>query len=208
MLAFSSSSSSADSSGKPRFTSCRSPELETFSCYWTEGDHHDLKIPGSIQLFYARRWRLLALLTFLHLSVWLVWGAGIWAIHIMSESMWACLWACVVKCRGLKDTGAEEVSGTSLVQCVKSGKETKWEILCMCVRERLWRQGKLQVWCPEALVACLRLRRACTDGMRPKTWEGIRYSGTVPMHVGQGRKLNLTLCFLKNYALKASIGFL
>lgn len=44
-----------NSSGKPRFTSCRSPELETFSCYWTEGDHHDLKIPGSIQLFYARR---------------------------------------------------------------------------------------------------------------------------------------------------------
>uniref|UniRef100_A0A8C2MKR1 Growth hormone receptor n=1 Tax=Cricetulus griseus TaxID=10029 RepID=A0A8C2MKR1_CRIGR len=43
------------SSGKPQFTKCRSPELETFSCYWTEGDYHDLKIPGSIQLFYARR---------------------------------------------------------------------------------------------------------------------------------------------------------
>ncbi|KAL1765682.1 growth hormone receptor, partial [Sigmodon hispidus] len=44
-----------NSSGKPQFTKCRSPELETFSCYWTEGDYHDLKIPGSIQLFYARR---------------------------------------------------------------------------------------------------------------------------------------------------------
>lgn len=45
----------AGSSGKPRFTKCRSPELETFSCYWTEGDDHTLKIPGSIQLYYARR---------------------------------------------------------------------------------------------------------------------------------------------------------
>ncbi|XP_031215970.1 growth hormone receptor isoform X1 [Mastomys coucha] len=43
------------SSGKPRFTKCRSPELETFSCYWTEGDNQDLKVPGSIQLYYARR---------------------------------------------------------------------------------------------------------------------------------------------------------
>uniref|UniRef100_A0A0G2K1G7 Growth hormone receptor n=1 Tax=Rattus norvegicus TaxID=10116 RepID=A0A0G2K1G7_RAT len=43
------------SSGKPRFTKCRSPELETFSCYWTEGDDHNLKVPGSIQLYYARR---------------------------------------------------------------------------------------------------------------------------------------------------------
>lgn len=43
------------SSGKPRFTKCRSPELETFSCYWTEGDDHNLRIPGSIQLYYARR---------------------------------------------------------------------------------------------------------------------------------------------------------
>lgn len=43
------------SSGKPRFTKCRSPELETFSCYWTEGDNPDLKTPGSIQLYYAKR---------------------------------------------------------------------------------------------------------------------------------------------------------
>ncbi|XP_052015735.1 growth hormone receptor isoform X2 [Apodemus sylvaticus] len=48
-------SGSEGSSGKPRFTKCRSPELETFSCYWTEGDNHDLKVPGSIQLYYARR---------------------------------------------------------------------------------------------------------------------------------------------------------
>ncbi|XP_060046977.1 growth hormone receptor isoform X2 [Erinaceus europaeus] len=38
-----------NSSGKPKFTKCRSPELETFSCHWTDGS------PGSIQLFYIRR---------------------------------------------------------------------------------------------------------------------------------------------------------
>ncbi|XP_060236515.1 growth hormone receptor [Meriones unguiculatus] len=43
------------SSGKPRFTNCRSPELETFSCYWTEGDYDDLKVPGNIELYYNRR---------------------------------------------------------------------------------------------------------------------------------------------------------
>ncbi|TKC39864.1 hypothetical protein EI555_016398 [Monodon monoceros] len=46
---------SADSSGKPKFTKCRSPELETFSCHWTDGVHHGLQSPGSIQLFYIRR---------------------------------------------------------------------------------------------------------------------------------------------------------
>ncbi|KAI5134312.1 Growth Hormone Receptor [Manis pentadactyla] len=44
-----------NSSGKPKFTKCRSPELETFSCHWTDGLHHGLKSPGSIQLFYIRR---------------------------------------------------------------------------------------------------------------------------------------------------------
>ncbi|XP_055968052.1 growth hormone receptor isoform X2 [Sorex fumeus] len=44
-----------DSSEKPKFTKCRSPELETFSCHWTEGVHHSLQNPGSIQLFYIRR---------------------------------------------------------------------------------------------------------------------------------------------------------
>uniref|UniRef100_A0A8D2ASL4 Growth hormone receptor n=1 Tax=Sciurus vulgaris TaxID=55149 RepID=A0A8D2ASL4_SCIVU len=44
-----------NSSGKPKFTKCRSPELETFSCHWTDGGHHGLKTPGSIQLFYIRR---------------------------------------------------------------------------------------------------------------------------------------------------------
>lgn len=48
-------SSGTSSSGKPRFIKCRSPELETFSCYWTEGDNPDLKTPGSIQLYYAKR---------------------------------------------------------------------------------------------------------------------------------------------------------
>ncbi|XP_008564916.1 PREDICTED: growth hormone receptor isoform X1 [Galeopterus variegatus] len=44
-----------NSSGKPKFTKCRSPELETFSCHWTDGVHRGLKSPGSIQLFYIRR---------------------------------------------------------------------------------------------------------------------------------------------------------
>ena len=49
------SSYPADSSGNPKFTKCRSPELETFSCHWTDGVHHGLQSPGSIQLFYIRR---------------------------------------------------------------------------------------------------------------------------------------------------------
>ncbi|XP_023370765.1 growth hormone receptor isoform X1 [Otolemur garnettii] len=44
-----------NSSGKPKFTKCRSPELETFSCHWTDGVHHGLKRLGSVQLFYIRR---------------------------------------------------------------------------------------------------------------------------------------------------------
>lgn len=44
-----------NSSGTPKFTKCRSPELETFSCYWTDGVHHSLKSPGLVQLFYIRR---------------------------------------------------------------------------------------------------------------------------------------------------------
>uniref|UniRef100_A0A8C4M9B3 Growth hormone receptor n=1 Tax=Equus asinus TaxID=9793 RepID=A0A8C4M9B3_EQUAS len=44
-----------NSSGKPKFTKCRSPELETFSCHWTDGVRHGLKSPGSVQLFYIRR---------------------------------------------------------------------------------------------------------------------------------------------------------
>nr|XP_020036883.1 growth hormone receptor isoform X3 [Castor canadensis] len=48
-------SGSEDSSGNPKFTRCRSPELETFSCHWTDGGQHALKTPGSIQLFYIRR---------------------------------------------------------------------------------------------------------------------------------------------------------
>ncbi|KAM9253547.1 growth hormone receptor [Dugong dugon] len=44
-----------NSSGKPKFTKCRSPELETFSCHWTNGVHHNLRSPGAVQLFYIRR---------------------------------------------------------------------------------------------------------------------------------------------------------
>lgn len=69
---------SADPSGKPQFTKCRSPELETFSCHWTEGVHHGVKNPGSIQLFYIRRCRLHAFLTFPSVDFqmkvyWVVW---------------------------------------------------------------------------------------------------------------------------------------
>uniref|UniRef100_A0A8C6EA73 Growth hormone receptor n=1 Tax=Moschus moschiferus TaxID=68415 RepID=A0A8C6EA73_MOSMO len=44
-----------NSSGNPKFTKCRSPELETFSCHWTDGANHSLQSPGSVQMFYIRR---------------------------------------------------------------------------------------------------------------------------------------------------------
>ncbi|XP_037655473.1 growth hormone receptor isoform X2 [Choloepus didactylus] len=44
-----------NSSGKPKFTKCRSPELETFSCHWTDGVRHNSRSSGAIQLFYIRR---------------------------------------------------------------------------------------------------------------------------------------------------------
>uniref|UniRef100_A0A8C2W1R5 Growth hormone receptor n=1 Tax=Chinchilla lanigera TaxID=34839 RepID=A0A8C2W1R5_CHILA len=49
------SSLETNSSGNHEFIKCRSPELETFSCHWTDGDHHALKSPGFVQLFYAKR---------------------------------------------------------------------------------------------------------------------------------------------------------
>lgn len=55
---------SVDSSWKPKFTKCRSPELETFSCHWTDGVHHGLTSPGSVQLFYIRRCSFYAILVF------------------------------------------------------------------------------------------------------------------------------------------------
>ncbi|XP_045141182.1 growth hormone receptor [Echinops telfairi] len=47
-----------NSSGKPKFTKCRSPELETFSCHWTDGVHHDLRSPETVQMFYRKRTKL------------------------------------------------------------------------------------------------------------------------------------------------------
>nr|AAF67171.1 growth hormone receptor [Cavia porcellus] len=44
-----------NSSGNPKFTKCRSPELETFSCHWTDEGHHGLKSTGFIQMFYTKR---------------------------------------------------------------------------------------------------------------------------------------------------------
>ncbi|XP_036919136.1 growth hormone receptor isoform X3 [Sturnira hondurensis] len=46
---------SEDSSEKPKLTKCRSPELETFSCHWTDGGHRGSESPGLTQLFYIRR---------------------------------------------------------------------------------------------------------------------------------------------------------
>ncbi|XP_077203168.1 growth hormone receptor [Paroedura picta] len=40
---------------KPRIINCRSPEMETFSCYWNNGDFHNLTAPENIQLMYIKR---------------------------------------------------------------------------------------------------------------------------------------------------------
>ncbi|XP_010015445.1 PREDICTED: growth hormone receptor [Nestor notabilis] len=39
----------------PQISKCRSPELETFSCYWTDGSFYNLTAPGTIQLLYMKR---------------------------------------------------------------------------------------------------------------------------------------------------------
>ncbi|KAM6187381.1 growth hormone receptor isoform 1-T2 [Sarcoramphus papa] len=39
----------------PQISKCRSPELETFSCYWTDGNLYNLTAPGTIQLLYMKR---------------------------------------------------------------------------------------------------------------------------------------------------------
>ncbi|KAM8793155.1 growth hormone receptor [Eudromia elegans] len=39
----------------PQISKCRSPELETFSCYWTDGNIYNLTAPGTIQLLYMKR---------------------------------------------------------------------------------------------------------------------------------------------------------
>ncbi|NWX91941.1 GHR protein, partial [Nothoprocta pentlandii] len=39
----------------PQISKCRSPELETFSCYWTDGNFYNLTSPGTIQLLYMKR---------------------------------------------------------------------------------------------------------------------------------------------------------
>lgn len=194
---------STGSPGQPQFTKCRSPELETFSCYWTVGDYQDLKIPGSVQVFYARRWRLHALLTFLHCFVsvnGMEKRSGV--IQIRSERMWACLCTYAHVQLGLSNTGAEDISGTSLMQRFKSAKEMKWEEL-RTNEGHLWRQRKLKVRCPALMLTSLRIRRACTDGVRLKTlggWHGEGsqwYSETAPVLGGHGRTLNPSLCFEK-----------
>ncbi|XP_062984180.1 growth hormone receptor [Elgaria multicarinata webbii] len=42
-------------SGRPQIIKCRSPEMETFSCYWSIGDFSHLTAPGTIQLLYSKR---------------------------------------------------------------------------------------------------------------------------------------------------------
>ncbi|XP_054842448.1 growth hormone receptor [Eublepharis macularius] len=40
---------------RPHIIKCRSPEMETFSCYWNNGDFHSLTAPENIQLMYIKR---------------------------------------------------------------------------------------------------------------------------------------------------------
>ncbi|XP_071586504.1 growth hormone receptor isoform X3 [Heliangelus exortis] len=48
-------SSSDDSLRWPQISRCRSPELETFSCYWTDGNSYNHSAPRTIQLLYMKR---------------------------------------------------------------------------------------------------------------------------------------------------------
>ncbi|NXK98061.1 GHR protein, partial [Formicarius rufipectus] len=38
----------------PQISKCRSPEMETFSCYWTDGNFYNLTAPRTIQLLYMK----------------------------------------------------------------------------------------------------------------------------------------------------------
>ncbi|XP_053557224.1 growth hormone receptor isoform X2 [Bombina bombina] len=40
---------------KPKITKCRSPQQETFMCYWTYGDFHNLSAPGLLKLQYMKK---------------------------------------------------------------------------------------------------------------------------------------------------------
>ncbi|MBN3289395.1 GHR protein, partial [Polypterus senegalus] len=41
----------------PHFTTCRSPEQETFSCWWSVGDYTNLTGPGMLRVFYKRSFK-------------------------------------------------------------------------------------------------------------------------------------------------------
>nr|XP_060617426.1 growth hormone receptor [Anolis sagrei ordinatus] len=40
---------------KPQIVKCRSPEMETFSCYWTVGNFPNVTTPGTLHLLYKKR---------------------------------------------------------------------------------------------------------------------------------------------------------
>lgn len=39
----------------PQISKCRSPEMETFSCFWTAGNLYNLTVPRILQLLYKKR---------------------------------------------------------------------------------------------------------------------------------------------------------
>nr|XP_026653060.1 growth hormone receptor isoform X3 [Zonotrichia albicollis] len=38
----------------PQISKCRSPEMETFSCFWTAGNFYNLTVPRTLQLLYKK----------------------------------------------------------------------------------------------------------------------------------------------------------
>lgn len=125
---------------------------------------------------------------------------------ILSESM--CAYVGVG--RGLSDVWAE-ASGTSLRQCAKLGKRNEWEKLCMYIRERHWRQRKLQVQCRGGHVDLFENQKSLYRWYETETWDSDMWRRLLrgllrdcTNAYNQGRPLNLTL-FFKQCVLRASI---
>ncbi|XP_032942153.1 growth hormone receptor isoform X2 [Catharus ustulatus] len=47
-------SASDDLLQRPQISKCRSPEMETFSCFWTAGNFYNLTVPRILQLLYKK----------------------------------------------------------------------------------------------------------------------------------------------------------